>query len=65
MAGDDDIISSLVKGTKSMLSSETILIEAIPIGIVACNPSIASGATPVKLREVVAIIKSRKICTAV
>ena len=29
MAGDDDVISSLLKGTKSMLSSETLLIEAI------------------------------------
>jgi len=29
MAGDDDIVSSLMKGTKSMLSSETLLIEAI------------------------------------
>jgi len=26
---EDDVISSLVKGTKSMLSSETLLIEAI------------------------------------
>ena len=26
---DDDVISSLVKGTKSMLSSETLLIEAV------------------------------------
>jgi len=29
MAGDEDIVSSLVKSTKSMLSSETLLIEAI------------------------------------
>jgi len=26
---DDDIVNSLIKGTKSMLSSETLLIEAI------------------------------------
>ncbi len=26
---EDDVISSLVKGTKSMLSSETLLIEAV------------------------------------
>jgi len=29
MAEDEDIVSSLVKSTKSMLSSETLLIEAI------------------------------------
>ena len=29
MAGDDDVITSLLKGTKSMLSSETLLIDAI------------------------------------
>jgi tellurite resistance protein len=27
--GEEDVISSLVKGTKSMLSSETLLIEAV------------------------------------
>lgn len=29
MTSEDDLISSLVRGTKSMLSSETLLIEAI------------------------------------
>ncbi|MBU0684820.1 MAG: hypothetical protein ABIE25_07015 [Thermoplasmatota archaeon] len=29
MASDDDIISSVLKGTKTMLSSETLLLEAI------------------------------------
>lgn len=29
MAPDDDIISSLLKGTKTMLSSETLLVDAV------------------------------------
>lgn len=29
MSPEDDLISSLLKGTKSMLSSETILVEAV------------------------------------
>lgn len=29
MSSQDDLISSLVKGTKTMLSSETLLVEAI------------------------------------
>jgi hypothetical protein len=29
MAGEDDIISSVLKGTRTMLSSETLLVEAV------------------------------------
>jgi len=29
MAGDEDIISSVLKGTRTMLSSETLLVEAV------------------------------------
>jgi len=29
MTSEDDLISSLLKGTKSMLSSETLLVEAV------------------------------------
>jgi hypothetical protein len=29
MAGEDDIISSVLKGTRTMLSSETLLVDAV------------------------------------